>query len=311
MPLPWFRFYTEFAHDPKVQTLPIPWRFAFTMILCWHAEGELGKLPDRVKAKIFEMTMEELEEMKETFTDLGFIENGWTPKNWEKRQRASDTSNARVKAFRERKRQGVTLQSPLRNGDVTDLLLISSSKEKTDASIIEEEEIRTSNVTQPLRNGDVTVTDIKQPSYPDPTTSMVMMHTGKHVIDDPTARDLWARIWSTWKDQSLCLGWYEHQRWYSSETWIAAFSQAKKQCGDKEISIRYIEKIAANIDAHGVKDAKPFAADAAAPSRPKTRTEMKHEAWDARLEELKAKLPPGWKAEDDDEEPDPSKWAKR
>jgi len=288
--MPWFRFYTEFAHDPKIQTLPIPWRFAFTMILCWHAEGELSKLPDRVKAKIFEMTIEELGEMKEAFTDLGFIEDGWTPKNWEKRQRTSDTSNERVKAFRERKRQGVTLQKRYGNVTVTDPLLISSSSLTTNACIKEEEkDTRGVTVTETLRNGYGNVTDIMQPSYPDPATSMVMMHSGQHDIDDSAAHDIWARIWASWKDERLCLAWYEHQRWFSADTWIAAFGQVRKQYGvDRSISIGLVEKIAADIDANGKREAKPPAPSSN--GRPMTKREQRAEATARKLAELRARI---------------------
>lgn len=122
MPLPWFKMYWEFSKDPKIQTLPIPWRFAFVMLLCWHAEGELDKVPDRVKAKIFEMTVEELGEMKEIFTDLGFIEDGWTPKNWEKRQSRVTTPYERLKKHREKKRADrlAAVQSPNDNNDNAD-----------------------------------------------------------------------------------------------------------------------------------------------------------------------------------------------
>lgn len=268
MPLPWYRFYTEFAHDPKIQTLPIPWRFAFVMILCWHAEEELSKLPDRVKAKIFEMTMEELEEMKETFTDLGFIENGWTPKNWEKRQRPSDNSAPRVQALRKRAKEAiintlscpssdVTVTSPLRNRDVTEIPLISSSS----SGSLREDNTRDVTVTGPLRNGDVTVTQINQPSYPDVETTMHHIDTGEHEINDATARDIWRRIWETWHDESLCIDWYRWQKQYPPDTWVAAFSQTKKQYGGQTVGIALVAKIAANIAAHGMKKAKPYAPD--------------------------------------------------
>jgi hypothetical protein len=305
MPLPWFRFYTEFAHDPKIQTLPIQWRFAFVMILCWHAEGELSKLPDRVKAKIFEISIEELEEMKATFTDLGFIEDGWTPKNWEKRQRPSDHSTPRVTAYRERQKHinglkdassetvTVTVSEAMkRNETVTETvsLLNSTLKENRDASIIEDR-VRGETVTPPLRNGYVTVSDTNQPSYPDPQTTMHHVDTGPHDIDDATAQDIWRRIWATWKDESLCVGWYRWQRQYPPDVWVAAFSQTKEKYPNQKININLVAKIAANVEADGRKQAKPYAPDPGFNAKPKTAREERNEAIEKARAEFAAKNP--------------------
>ena len=301
MALPWFRFYHEWASDMKVQTLSFENQRHFVMILCWHASGVLPTLTDEVIAAAFRMTAEDLAEMKKVFRSRGFIEKGWQPKNWDKRQRPSDDSGARVKAHRERKKQvkpeAVTVTTPLRNGDVTEIPLISYSSSVLEDSLNtenQEEDTRCKSVTTPLRNGYTADHGKPCPAYPDPETSLVIIHTGGHTIADDAARDLWRRIWATWKDEKLCLGWYEHQRWYPAETWVSAFAETKKQYGDRAIGIRLVEKIAADIDAHGTREAKPFAPDptraSAANGKPKSEKQQWREANSAHLAMLKEKL---------------------
>lgn len=39
---------------------------------------------------------------------------------------------------------------------------------------------------------------------------------------------MWVRIWTRWKDKSLCFEWYKYRYWYSLKAWEYAFTQLAK-----------------------------------------------------------------------------------
>ena len=81
MPFPWFRFYHEFAVDPKVQALPPAWQRHLIMIFCFHAAETLKTFDDEVIASALRVTPAELKEIKAVFIRRGFILKDWTPRN--------------------------------------------------------------------------------------------------------------------------------------------------------------------------------------------------------------------------------------
>ncbi len=103
--LPWFRFYSEAVHDPKVQRLPAKLFKFWVNVLCLCAEndGELPKYQDvawatRIPA---DECLKSLKELK----DAGLIDDYGShmgPHNWNGRQFKSDNSTERVKRYRER-----------------------------------------------------------------------------------------------------------------------------------------------------------------------------------------------------------------
>jgi hypothetical protein len=113
---PWFRLYTEFAHDTKVQLLPHAMQRHLIMLFCLKGSGELETLLKRcqvVPSAFHERSVEqklafalrisekELAETKGEFEREGFIDGSWNLLNWEKRQYRSDVSTERVHRFRE------------------------------------------------------------------------------------------------------------------------------------------------------------------------------------------------------------------
>lgn len=107
----WFRMYAEFASDPKVQMLSEAMQRRLVMLFCMRCSDVTVTLSDDEIAFQMRISGEELAETKALFIRKGFIDSAWQIVNWEKRQFASDTSAARTRAYRDRKRdKGVTSQ---------------------------------------------------------------------------------------------------------------------------------------------------------------------------------------------------------
>ena len=97
---PWFRMYSEFSHDPKVQMMNEAMQRRYIMILCMRCSNSLVTLHETEVAFHLRISNEELAETKALFIQKGFIDSDWNLLNWEKRQFASDTSRARVAKHR-------------------------------------------------------------------------------------------------------------------------------------------------------------------------------------------------------------------
>jgi hypothetical protein len=97
---PWFRMYSEFSHDPKVQTMSESMQRRYIMIMCMRCSNELVTLHETDIAFYLRISNEELAESKALFISKGFVDSSWNLLNWEKRQFISDTSNARVAKHR-------------------------------------------------------------------------------------------------------------------------------------------------------------------------------------------------------------------
>ena len=97
---PWFRMYSEFSHDPKVQMLSEAMQRRYIMVMCMRCSNALVTLHEKEIAFHLRITEQELAETKALFVSKGFIDSDWNLLNWEKRQMPSDTSNARVAKHR-------------------------------------------------------------------------------------------------------------------------------------------------------------------------------------------------------------------
>jgi hypothetical protein len=113
--LPWFRMYSEFATDTKVQSMDETLQRRFIMFLCLHCAGEFEKLTDEELAFALRISAEELTKTKLVFEKKGFLVDGKIA-NWNKRQFKSDSSTERVREHRQRQRNGnETLQERPQN----------------------------------------------------------------------------------------------------------------------------------------------------------------------------------------------------
>ena len=116
--LPWFRAYTEMVDDEKLRLLAFEDRWHFVALLCLKGQGvldETGPLLFRKVAVKLGLDVRSVEEVARRLSEVGLIdEKTLQPIAWEARQFRSDSSAARVAAYRERKKQGAK-----RDGNVT------------------------------------------------------------------------------------------------------------------------------------------------------------------------------------------------
>jgi hypothetical protein len=100
----WFRLYSEFAADPKVQSMSEAMQRRLVMVLCIRSSNVLETLHEEEIAFFLRLSAEELAATKSLFVRKGFIDETWSILNWDKRQYASDSSTDRVRRFREAKK---------------------------------------------------------------------------------------------------------------------------------------------------------------------------------------------------------------
>lgn len=105
--LPWFRMYSEFATDPKVQMLSETDQRRFIMLLCLRCGNGDVTLHDDEIAFQLRISNDEWAATKAVLVSKGLIDNESSPVSWDKRQYVSDSSAARVRAHRERKKKAV------------------------------------------------------------------------------------------------------------------------------------------------------------------------------------------------------------
>lgn len=105
---PWFRMYSDFMFDEKVEFLSFEDQRHYVFILCMKNAGLLDKdygqpgMLDRVVAKRLGLYGEAFESAKRRLIEAGLVGDGFQPLAWEKRQYISDSSTDRVKAHRDR-----------------------------------------------------------------------------------------------------------------------------------------------------------------------------------------------------------------
>lgn len=139
----WFRLYGEFATDPKVQSMPEVMQRRLIMVFCLKCSNVLVTLQETDICFALRIDEEQLAETKALFIRKNFIDEDWNVLQWDERQKPSDSSAPRVRAFRERKKQeSEALQK--QPGNVTETP--QSRREET-----REEETRGKPKTKPPR----------------------------------------------------------------------------------------------------------------------------------------------------------------
>ena len=102
---PWFRLYSEFSHDPKIQMLPEAMQRRYVMLMCLRCSETLETLHETEVAFQLRLSEAELIETKQLFVSKNFIDKQWNLLNWDKRQFVSDSSTMRVRKHRDNKKQ--------------------------------------------------------------------------------------------------------------------------------------------------------------------------------------------------------------
>lgn len=111
--LPWFRMYSDFMFDEKIEFIAFEDQRHYVFILCMKNAGVLDKeyaqpgMLERVVSKRLGLYGEAFESAKKRLIDSGLIDSEFHPVAWDKRQFLSDSSAERVKAYRDRLKKDV------------------------------------------------------------------------------------------------------------------------------------------------------------------------------------------------------------
>lgn len=110
---PWFRMYSDFMFDEKIEFIAFEDQRHYVFILCMKNAGVLDKeyaqpgMLERVVSKRLGLYGEAFESAKKRLTEAGLIDSEFHPVAWDKRQFLSDSSAERVKAYRDRIKKDV------------------------------------------------------------------------------------------------------------------------------------------------------------------------------------------------------------
>jgi hypothetical protein len=100
---PWFRLYSEYATDPKIQSMSEAMQRRLVMLFCLRCGNVLETLQENEIVFALGITAEEWKETKELFVSkcfIRFIKGKCNITNWNKRQFISDSSTERVRKYR-------------------------------------------------------------------------------------------------------------------------------------------------------------------------------------------------------------------
>ena len=128
MALPWFRFYIEFATDPRIQMLSEKDQRRFVMLLYMRAVHGDVMLDDSVIEFTLRIDHEQWKETQAILIESKLIGEKNTPPYWEQRQYASDSSKERMARYRAK-------QKEKRNSDVTETPPDTDTDTDTDTKI--------------------------------------------------------------------------------------------------------------------------------------------------------------------------------
>lgn len=121
----WFRFYSEFLSDAKVQMMPETYQRRLVMLFCMRCNGN-ETLQETEIAFQLRISDDEWKATKADFISRGFIDSDNRLLNWDKRQYISDSSTNRVKKHRENKVKrfrNVTVTPPEQNRTDTEQII--------------------------------------------------------------------------------------------------------------------------------------------------------------------------------------------
>ncbi len=98
----WLKLYSEWAFDPKVQSMTENFQRRHAMLLCFHKAGMVPGLSEAELAHGMRISLKELAETKTVFVAKGFIDETWRLLKWDKRQAGMSESRERVARHRKR-----------------------------------------------------------------------------------------------------------------------------------------------------------------------------------------------------------------
>jgi hypothetical protein len=114
----YFKMFSEFATDFKVQGMSEAMQRRLTMLFCLRCSGPTEKLEDGDIATYMRISEQELAETKSLFTKKGFIDENWHVRNWSKRQAYDGSAAGRMKRLRNERRSSAE-SNPQHNPNIT------------------------------------------------------------------------------------------------------------------------------------------------------------------------------------------------
>jgi hypothetical protein len=196
MPNPWFRLYSEFSHDPKIQRMSEADQRRFVMLLCIRCSNGDVTLHDEDVTFQLRISNEEWQVTKALFLSKNLIDEHNNPVAWDKRQFVSDSSAPRVAKHRAKVKQAcnVTVTPPdteqIQNRTDTEQIKIRSIKRATVLPI--DFELTENSIAYALN---------KKLNLETELVSFKNFHTAK----GSTWKD-WQATWRTWCDKAVEFG---------------------------------------------------------------------------------------------------------
>ena len=114
---PWFRFYSEFEDDAKVQLMSEADQRRLVLLFCQRCKEQ--KRTDIEQSFKWRVSLDEIARTKAVFVEKGFIDQNWNLLHWDKRQAPSDFSRERTKRWRKKTKNDVTVSDGHSDGHVT------------------------------------------------------------------------------------------------------------------------------------------------------------------------------------------------
>lgn len=194
----WFRFYNEFAFDPKIQTMSETFQRRFVMLLCLQSNNDLQKLTEEEIAFALRITPEELQKSKETFIQKCFINEDWRVLNWDKRQYVSDNSTERVRRFRGKQKE--TQDETFQKQDET-VTVTPPEQNRTDTEQNRKEHKKSNSFTSPTI--DEVKTYCKQRNNHIDAETFIDFYTAKGWVVGRTKMKDWKAAIRTWEKRDI------------------------------------------------------------------------------------------------------------
>jgi hypothetical protein len=118
--LHWFKLFSEFAADPKVQSMPEVMQRRLVMLWCLCCQEDPARLSEDEIALWMRIKRQELDATKVYFVTKGFIESNWSVPHFATRQAPTDpTAAERQRRYRDR--NALRERDLTRNGPITSL----------------------------------------------------------------------------------------------------------------------------------------------------------------------------------------------
>lgn len=169
--LPWFRFYTEFSGDPKIQSLAFEDQRHYVMLLCLKGSGVLDDAyptEDRreaVIARALGLDRVSAAEALRRLGEAGLVDGDGQPLGWDGRQFLSDSAAERMRRYRQR------LAAAKRSRYVTVTVQDSDSDSETSKSKAAPElDLACGYVDNSVDNPPAAPSALSQATNPDPGT---------------------------------------------------------------------------------------------------------------------------------------------